>query len=153
MQRISDFLRKYYNKKYDKSENKVQLYLNRNTRVIGNCKILLDKLEENFKIDIAERIKNNEEKIDKINSKFDKIVNLIEIMRHENIKNLRNKNDLMASKKIELYDWFNNYDILSDICFDCTGNGWNIHYRWINSNTSSCFGSIHSKFNIGYIKK
>ena len=104
MQKISDFLRKYYNKKYNKSENKVHLYLNRSTMVIGDCKILLDKLEENFKIDIAERIKNNEEKIDKINSKFDKIVNLIEIMRHENIRNLRNKNDLMASKKRELYD-------------------------------------------------
>ena len=104
MQKISDFLRKYYNKKYNKSENKVHLYLNRSTMVIGDGKILLDKLEENFKIDIAERIKNNEEKIDKINSKFDKIVNLIEIMRHENIRNLRNKNDLMASKKRELYD-------------------------------------------------
>ena len=104
MQKISDFLRKYYNKKYNKSENKVHIYLNRSTRIIGDCKILLDKLEENFKIDIAERIKNNEEKIDKINSKFDKIVNLIEIMRHENIKNLRNKNDLMASKKRGLYD-------------------------------------------------
>ena len=104
MQKISDFLRRYYNKKYNKSENKVNLYLNRSTRIIGNCKILLDKLEENFKIDIAERIKNNEEEIDKINSKFDKIINLIEIMRHENIKNIRNKNDLMASKKRELYD-------------------------------------------------
>ena len=51
MQKISDFLRKYYNKKYNKSENKVLLYLNRSTRVIGDCKILLDKLEENFKID------------------------------------------------------------------------------------------------------